>query len=366
MTERSIYTSSARRRNQRLRLGLAATILAGTVAAVLAAVATGKPTISIAVGGRHVAVHQGTTLAGAARRLGFEPKAGSLLAVDGRVLRYGVFTGTLLVNGRPARGNVVLRAGDRVTVRDGGDRLEPITREITPASVDHPANPQFFVNRVPGSSVVARGAITHKLAAVRFVRDGPPVADRAVALTFDDGPSQYTAGILEILARFHVPATFFVVGHEAERYPELVRRELSAGMAVGNHTYDHPDGPSFAWLPGKRIRGEINRAQAVLERVGVHSVLFRPPGGSVSPSVLRAASARGMRVVLWSIDPRDWVQGTTAAEIVQQVLDAVQPGSIVVLHDGGGDRSATVEALPEIIAGIRERGLRFVALAPTG
>jgi peptidoglycan/xylan/chitin deacetylase (PgdA/CDA1 family)/sulfur carrier protein ThiS len=341
-------------------------VLTGTTAGVLAAVATGKPTISIAVAGRHVAVHQGTTLAGAAHRLGFEPKAGNLLAVDGRVLRYGVFAGTVLVNGHPARGDVVLRAGDRVTVRDGAERLEPITREITPASVDHPANPQFFVNRVPGRSVVARGAITHKLAAVRFVRDGPPVADRAVALTFDDGPSPYTRAVLAILARYDVSATFFVVGSEVETYPELVRRELRQGMAVGNHSYDHPDGPSFAWLPHRRIRREVERTQKVLARLGVHPVLFRPPGGSVSPSVLRAASARGMRVVLWSVDPRDWVPGTTATEIVQRVLGGVQPGSIIVLHDGGGDRSATVEALPAIIAGIRERGLRFVALAPTG
>jgi len=91
-------------------------------------------------------------------------------------------------------------------------------------------------------------------------------------------------------------------------------------------------------------------------------VAFRPPGGSYSDFVVRTAEAAGMRVVLWSVDPLDWQKGTTAREIVERVLDSVQPGSIVVLHDGGGDRSATIEALPKIIRGIRKKGLEFAVL----
>jgi len=141
---------------------------------------------------------------------------------------------------------------------------------------------------------------------------------------------------------------------------------LEAGMVVANHTYAHPYQTPFAVLPGKRIRWEIERAQKALERLGVRSVLFRPPRGSLSRFVLRAASAQGMRVVLWSVDSLDWVPGTTAEEIVRRVLGSVRAGSIVVMHDGGGNREATLGALPAIIAGIRARGLRFVALAPTG
>jgi peptidoglycan-N-acetylglucosamine deacetylase len=349
-----------------LRIGLVAAVVAGTAAGVWVAVAIGKPTIPIRVAAREVGVGEGTTLGKAARRFGLEPRAGSLLDVDGHVLRSGVFSGRLLVNGRPAPAGMRLRAGDRVGVRDGIDRRERLRREVAPASLDHPANPQFFVERIPGRSIVVRGAVSHKLASVRFVPDGPPSADRAVALTFDDGPSRYTGRILGLLARFHVPATFFAVGTEAETHPELVGRELRAGMVVGNHTYDHPWRHPFAGLEREQIRWEIDRGQAVLERLGVHSVLFRPPGGSVSSSVLRTASAHGLRLVLWSVDARDWVPGTTAEQIVWRVLSTVRAGSIVVLHDGGGDRSATVTALPAIIAGIRERGLRFVALAPTG
>ena len=316
--------------------------------------------------GRNAAVSDGATLGKAARRLGLEPHAGNLLDVEGHILRPGVFPGRLLVNGRPAASGRRLRAGDRIGVRDGIDRRERLTQEVVPASVEDAANPQFFVDRVSGRSVIARGAVSHKLASARFVAGGPAAADSAVALTFDDGPSAYTGRFLELLTRYAVPATFFVVGTQVEAFPSLVAQELEAGMVVANHSYDHPWRSPFAELPGRRIRWEIGRGQDVLERLGVHSVLFRPPGGTVSRFVLRTASAHGLRVVLWSVDARDWVAGTTADQIVRRVLGAVEAGSIVVMHDGGGNREATLEALPRIITGIRARGLRLVALAPTG
>jgi peptidoglycan-N-acetylglucosamine deacetylase len=357
-----------RRRNRSLLVGAAAAVAVGAAAGVWVGVFTGTPTIPIpiAVAGGKVTVGSGTTLAKAARRFGLEPRAGNLLDVEGRVLRSGLFPGRLLVNGRPARGNLVLRSGDRVGVRDGADRPERRTHEVTRTSVDRPANPQFFLDLVPGRSIVVRGAVSRKLVAAWFVPDGPPVADRAVALTFDDGPSQYTGRILALLTRLHVPATFFVVGKEADGYADLVHREVETGMVVGNHSYAHPYRHPFARLPRTRIRSEIARGQAVLARLGVRSVLFRPPGGTVSPFVLRTAGAHGLRVVLWSVDARDWVRGTTAKQIVRRVLRSVRAGSIVVLHDGGGNRAATGKALPAIIAGIRRRGLRLVALAPTG
>jgi peptidoglycan/xylan/chitin deacetylase (PgdA/CDA1 family) len=157
-----------------------------------------------------------------------------------------------------------------------------------------------------------------------------------------------------------------VIGLQAELYPELVRQEQGAGMAVGNHSYDHPNRTPFARLPQRRIVAEIARTQALLAHLGVHSVLFRPPGGSVSPYVLGTAARQGVRVVLWSVDARDWVHDTTARQIVRRVLAGVRAGSIVELHDGGGDRTATLKALPAIVAGIRKQGLRLVSLAPTG
>ena len=134
------------------------------------------------------------------------------------------------------------------------------------------------------------------------------------------------------------------------------------GMAVGNHSYNHPEVPPFAGLPAPLIRDEIALADQVLARLGIRPRLFRPPGGGSSAKLVRIAQALGQRVVLWSVDPTDWEPGVTGAEIAQRVLSAVRPGSIVDLHDGGGDRSATLAALPKIVRGIRARGLRLVVL----
>jgi peptidoglycan/xylan/chitin deacetylase (PgdA/CDA1 family) len=187
--------------------------------------------------------------------------------------------------------------------------------------------------------------------------------ERTVALTFDDGPwPENTKAILSVLRRFHVHATFFVIGYLAASHPELVALERRDGMAIGNHSYNHPQVPPFGQLPAQLMKDEIALAAQDLARVGVHPHLFRPPGGSYSPALVRTARALGERVVLWSVDPSDWIPGVTPRQIVSRVLSAVRPGSIVVLHDGGGDRSATVRALPAIIKGIRKRHFRLVEL----
>jgi peptidoglycan-N-acetylglucosamine deacetylase len=245
-------------------------------------------------------------------------------------------------------------------------RPEPTVVAAAPAAHRYTRNPQYEVELVHGYSIETRGAFSGRVLSARFRALGPPVRDNAVALTFDDGPSEYTARFVWLLEQLGVPATFFMVGAEAERYPHLVRLVADAGMAIGNHSYSHPWRTPFAELPRQEILAEIDRGRTVLRRFGFDPILFRPPGGTFSHFVIDAARARGERVVIWSVDARDWVAGTTADEIAARVLRDVQPGSIVVMHDGGGDREATLEALPRIIAGIRSRGLALVPLAPVG
>jgi peptidoglycan/xylan/chitin deacetylase (PgdA/CDA1 family) len=211
--------------------------------------------------------------------------------------------------------------------------------------------------------VVISGARSHELVSARFRPGGSAKAERSVALTFDDGPSpRYTPRVLAMLTRLHVHATFFVIGYLAATYPELVRRERRLGMAVGNHSYNHPEVPPFGDLPPRLLRDEIALSAQILAKLGGTPALFRPPGGSTSAGLVRAAAALGQRVVLWSVDPADWSPGSSSRTIAKRVLGAVRPGSIVLLHDGGGDRSATVAALPAIVRGIRRRGLHLVAL----
>ena len=182
-----------------------------------------------------------------------------------------------------------------------------------------------------------------------------------MALTFDDGPWPHTtAQILAILTQRQAPATFFVVGRQVQRYPDLVRRELAAGMAIGSHSWNHPQ--PFDRLPAARIRDEITHGRRVLAPLGVRPVGFRPPGGAASTTVLAAAQGLGERTVLWSVDPADWQPSVSSDQLVWRVLAGVRPGAIVLLHDGGGSRSATVAALPAIIDGLRRLGLTLTVV----
>jgi peptidoglycan-N-acetylglucosamine deacetylase len=327
----------------------------------------GAPSVAIAVGGRTVRLPEGTTFRWAVESLGLRPEPGDLVDVGGGVIREGAGrAGEILLNGKRAARGTELGAGDRIRVVDGRDRREPLSREVVKVRGGLPAEPQFTLARTPGDQVVVRGAYSRRLLSAHFRPRGPQRVERTVALTFDDGPSPaYTPQVLAVLRRLRVPATFFTIGSQADAYPDLVRAELLAGMSVQNHSYGHPQ--PFAAQSVHAIGEQVALGARSLERLSAGATLFRPPGGSYSPAVLRAAHARGERIVIWSVDPGDWRRGTTARAIVRRVLAAVRPGSIVLLHDGGGDRSATVTALPAIVAGIRRLGLRPVALpAPTG
>jgi len=346
-----------------LAVAAVATILALGVKALLDRGDGGRVTVEIA--GRTVQVAEGMTLGAAAASLAPQPRRGDLLDVEGKVLQRGAIPGGLLLNDHSAPPDAVLHNGDRVDVVDGRDRREPLTRQILGVPGGLPSNPQFALARVPGSQVVVRGQLSHKLVSTRFYPSGGHArVEPAVALTFDDGPSpQHTPLILAKLRKLHVQATFFVVGYLADQYPSLVRQELRAGMAVGNHSYNHPEVPPFDELPQRLIDDEIALGEQSLSRAGARPRLFRPPGGSFSRTVVGAAETLDQRVVLWSVDPGDWQPGVKPKQIVQRVLAAVRPGSIVILHDGGGDRSATAAALPAIVKGIRRKGLRLVAIA---
>jgi peptidoglycan/xylan/chitin deacetylase (PgdA/CDA1 family) len=180
-----------------------------------------------------------------------------------------------------------------------------------------------------------------------------------MALTFDDGPSPYTPAIVSILARMHVPATFFVVGQQLPVFPSALRDELSHGFVIGDHTQNH------AWLPHLGAAGQylqIHAAATGVERLGAPTPrLFRPPYGVYDATTLASLRRLHMLMVMWSIDPGDW-RRPGARAILTNVLANSKPGAIVIMHDGGGDRSETIAALPGIIRGLRRRGYTLVSV----
>jgi cellulose synthase/poly-beta-1,6-N-acetylglucosamine synthase-like glycosyltransferase/peptidoglycan/xylan/chitin deacetylase (PgdA/CDA1 family)/spore germination protein YaaH len=193
-------------------------------------------------------------------------------------------------------------------------------------------------------------------------------SEHQVAITFDDGPDpRWTPKILDILKAANVKAAFFLVGVNAERYPSLVRRIVDEGHEIGNHTYYHPN-LALCWP--EHIRLELNATQLLLETItGRSTTLFRPPyAADTGPTQLselaplKIAEELNYLVVLENIDPQDWAK-PGADIILRRIKQQRHDGSVILLHDAGGDRSQTVEALPRILDWLHKRGDTVVPLS---
>lgn len=181
-----------------------------------------------------------------------------------------------------------------------------------------------------------------------------PTDKKLVSLTFDDGPSPLvTDRILDVLREGGAPATFFLIGRQVRAHPDLARRIRDEGHLVGNHTASHAN---LLWASPETARREIEEgAQAIQEVLGTSVKWFRPPFGLRAPWVVAQARAQGQATVLWTTCPCDW-ERPGSAEIVKRALEGIQPGTIILLHDGGGDREQTLGALPLLIQALRDQG----------
>jgi peptidoglycan-N-acetylglucosamine deacetylase len=182
---------------------------------------------------------------------------------------------------------------------------------------------------------------------------------RVVALTIDDGPDpRYTPAVLDLLQQHRIRATFFLIGENAVEHQSLVREIADRGHHVGNHTWTHPD---LRHMPEEQVRSELERTCDLLLRItGRQTTWFRAPGGDWSPVALKVSADLGLRNLGWSVDPRDWATPGTSV-IIERVLQNVRPGSIVLNHDGGGDRSQTVAALKSYLPVLVDSGYSFTA-----
>ncbi|WP_020387113.1 polysaccharide deacetylase family protein [Kribbella catacumbae] len=174
---------------------------------------------------------------------------------------------------------------------------------------------------------------------------------KVIYLTFDDGPQPiFTPKVLAVLARHRAKATFFVLGREAAKYPELVETTRAQGHTIGNHTWDHP---LLTHLTPQRIRQEIFS--------GVKSKCFRPPYRDTNATVAAVAAANHQREVLWDVDTLDW-EKPGAAKIERAILRGAHPGAVILMHDGGGSRPQTVAALDRALTQLTAQGYSFRAL----
>ncbi|MEG4805218.1 polysaccharide deacetylase family protein [Microcoleus sp. ARI1-B5] len=181
---------------------------------------------------------------------------------------------------------------------------------------------------------------------------------KAIALTFDDGPwPTTTRQILDILKKNNIKATFFWVGRYLQTYPELGKQVAASGHAIGNHTWNH----QYIKYNEDGAAREIDRTSSLIEELtGVKTSMFRPPGGILNNGLAAYAQKKNYAVIMWSADSLDW--RTATQSLMDNVMRQANSGGIVLMHDGGGNRSRTVEALPDIIARLRKEGYQFVTV----
>ena len=188
-----------------------------------------------------------------------------------------------------------------------------------------------------------------------------PTQAKLIAFTFDDGPNRrYTPQVLALLQKYHAHATFFVIGQEVERFPEMIRKIEAAGMEIGNHGMNHK------WLhklgPEAAKEEITGGADAIVAAGGKQPYLYRLPGGYTSESSAKVLAQLGYTVIGWSVDTRDWRMRATAAGIEQIVMREAGPGKIVIMHDGSIRREPTLEALSHVLPALEGQGYRIVSV----
>ncbi len=267
-----------------------------------------------------------------------------------------------------------LQDGDVITSATGADvaESETVTEVVDPITIRYVGEGPLQALEHPGSVGVKRQAIGSASARVfadEVIEPAQPMVIRrhginggrqVVALTFDDGPwPGQTDAILRVLAAEDVRATFFMVGSQVRRHPDITRRVRDAGHAIGNHTQAHS---RLDVASASAVRNEVTQAQQAIQEVaGVEPRWFRPPGGRTSALVNKEVARFDMRTAMWTVDPQDW-RKPPASRIVADVLAGVRPGAVVLLHDGGGERATTIEALGPLIRELKKRGYTFVTL----
>lgn len=203
----------------------------------------------------------------------------------------------------------------------------------------------------------------HKQYPRSFLLNGPR-NKRRIALTFDDAPDpRVTPAILDILAKYEVRATFFIVGNRAAKNPTLVKRIHKEGHIIGNHSYDHA---VLSKLSLTNYRKQIEGTDSIIRNIVGYSPHFiRPPYGETLPHQVKWSKQAGFTIVNWDVDSVDWKNNPSDTRIIKNIKNTLQPGSIVLQHAGGGrgqSFAGTINALPKIIEMLHNKGYEIVTL----
>lgn len=371
-----------RRRRSLARIGIAAALIAVVVGG--AAFAAGNAPITVSVNGTSMEVAGDKTVQTAFESAGEPAKAGNLVDVEGSTLEEGKgYRFSFAVNGQPGTDpETKLHEGDAVVFSDGGNIEEEadVSEEAIPFEVTDKGHGPIHVVENAGSDGVKTtktGKISGKVVTQttaepqnRLYRRYYPDTngEKVIALTFDDGPwDTYTAEILDILKENDAKATFFTVGNRITNDgAELVKREAAEGHQVCTHTWSHAAGSgkgvNLTFMSKDEQREEVAKGmKAISDATGNEaSTILRAPGGNFPTEVWRNLDDLITAEIGWSVDTQDWTRPGSGP--VEHALKNVAPGDVVLMHDGGGDRSQTVDALREALPYLKKQGYSFVTI----
>ena len=335
--------------------------------------------VTVSLNGQAFDVPYGATILEAASSK-LEPGQlfGRLLAVDGSVLdEYGGATPDFQIRGRARLPDTLIRRPVSIAVIRGADVTEgTITEEfeVEPELIIEGGGPfrRVAISGRVGTSERTVGETSGIEVSVRELVEPRPVkversrfprgedAPQLIALTFDDGPHpDYTPALLDVLRAENVRATFFLLGMQAQRYPDIVRSIVEDGHQIANHSYNHRDHRDLTYA---QQREDFLKAQDLIEEAaGLRPTWVRPPYGMAKASTYSLFGLENMMVAHWTIDPVDWRRPGTDT-IRDRVVTRAHPGAVVLLHDAGGNRNQTVNATCEIIRELKEEGYSFLTV----
>ncbi|OPA76826.1 chitooligosaccharide deacetylase [Paenibacillus selenitireducens] len=195
-----------------------------------------------------------------------------------------------------------------------------------------------------------------------FLLQGPSSPER-VALTFDDAPDDhFTPLVLDVLKKYDVKATFFVVGNRAEEHPEMIQRMIREGHTLGNHSYSHPN---FPMISDASFQQEVLKTNQIIQKLtGKNLCFIRPPYGNISEDQIKWLASQHIKIINWNVDSLDWT-GLTADQVKTNIMSNLTSGAIVLQHAAGGvgeDLTGTVDALPQIITELRDKQIDMVTV----
>lgn len=338
--------------------------------------------VSVTINGRTVNVTYRSSFDDVCAAAGVEPKSGDLYSITGNLI--GVGRGepyTVTLDGSELTDDelraVAVEGFERITVTNGGDVTEEykiVEHEVLPQLVPPisvrsvtfvrqwgvSGTGRFRVGVVSGEEILEEVIQTPQNCILDSVNPKPSEGRMLVCLTFDDGPSAYTADILKILKDKGVRATFFCPGYCAENWPDTTASIQAAGCEVMSHTMNHWD--HFETTP-EETYAEVSEGFAVLhDYAGVSTTVIRPPYGNWNEHCWLSTRGAMSASIIWNVDSHDWDE-PGAKVIIDICTNGIDSGDIILMHDGGGDRSQTIEALPVIIDKLREQGFEFVTVS---